>query len=923
MNPFLFILLLASLTTVARGTDFHLDIQPLLETRCISCHGSTKQKGNLDLSTLEATIKGGDSGPAITPGKPLESELLTRISLAHDDDDIMPPKGGPVSIEQRKQLTAWVSQGAKWPDGIILVDRAPEDITSPADADGLLSIAVYPPAVSLTSSADLQRLVAIASYQDGTTRDITRKVTFKPQNTTLVSVAGNLLRPRSDGATTLETSFHGKQANIPIQVLSSTAERPISFRLDVMPIFMRSNCNNGSCHGSARGQDGFMLSLFGYDPAGDYHRITRELTSRRINLAIPEESLLIEKAIGAVPHTGGTLFNNKSEYYHTLRNWLTSGAPDDDKEIATPVALNIYPEQVVLEGRGSKQQFIAIATYSDDTTRDVTSLAVFESNNSPTAAIEQDGMVTAGNRGEAFVMARFATFTVGSQAIVIPKDLKYSQPEFPSGNYIDPLVAGKLHKLRIVPSELCTDEQFLRRATIDITGTLPDEEQFSTFIADSSPDKRQALVDKLLARKEFTEVWVMKFAELLQIRTNPNNQVSYKATLLYYNWLQERIANNVPFNKIVQELLSSTGGTFTNPSTNYYQIERDTLKLSENVAQVFMGMRLQCAQCHNHPFDRWTMDDYYSFAAFFSQIGRKRAQDPREVIVYNRSNGDMKHPVGGKVMEPVFLGAEKPEIKSGQDRREILAEWMASSKNPFFSRNLANIVWAHFFGIGIINPVDDVRISNPASNPQLLDALAQRFTDYNYDFKRLIRDICTSRTYQLSTRVNESNQGDANNFSHGSIRRLRAEVMLDAISQATDTKNKFRGLPLGARAVQIADGNVSSYFLRTFGRAERKTVCSCEIKMEPNLGQALHLINGDATGSRITSGKVVATMLVNGKSPEHIIENLYIRTFSRIPTETELSQLLSKIDKDPKKIQQDLEDVFWALLNAKEFIFNH
>ena len=923
MNPVLFILLLAFLTTGARGIDFHRDIQPLLEARCISCHGSTKQKGNLDLSTLEAAIKGGESGPGITPGKPLESELLTRISLAHDDDDIMPPKGEPVSIDQRAQLTAWVSQGAKWPDGIILVDRAPEDITSPADAEGLLSIAVYPPAISLTSNADLQRLVAIASYQDGTTRDITRKVAFKPQNTTLVSVAGNLLRPRSDGETTLKTSFHGKQANIPIQVQSSTENRPISFRLDVMPIFMRANCNNGSCHGSARGQDGFMLSLFGYDPAGDYHRITRELTSRRINLAIPEESLLIEKAIGAVPHTGGTLFNNKSEYYHTFRNWLTAGAPDDKKDIATPVALNIYPEQIVLEGRGSKQQFIAVATYSDDTTRDVTSLAVFESNNSPAAAIEQDGMVTAGNRGEAFVMARFATFTVGAQAIVIPKDLKYSRPEFPSDNYIDPLLADKLHKLRIVPSDLCTDEQFLRRATIDITGTLPNEEQFRVFIADTSPDKRQALVDKLLTRKEFTEIWVMKFAELLQIRTDPNNQVSYKATLLYYNWLQERIANNVPFNKIVQELISSTGGTFTNPSTNYYQIERDTLKLSENVAQVFMGMRLQCAQCHNHPFDRWTMDDYYSFAAFFSQIGRKRAQDPREVIVYNRSNGDMKHPVGGQVMEPVFLGAEKPEIKSGQDRREILAEWMASPKNPFFSRNLANIVWAHFFGIGIINPVDDVRISNPASNPQLLDALAQRFTDYNYDFKRLIRDICTSRTYQLSTRVNESNQGDTNNFSHGSIRRLRAEVMLDAISQATDTKNKFTGLPLGARAVQIADGNVSSYFLRTFGRAERKTVCSCEIKMEPNLGQALHLINGDATGSRITSGKVVATMLANGKSPENIIENLYIRTFSRLPTETELSQLLSKIDNDPKKNQQDLEDVFWALLNAKEFIFNH
>ena len=441
----------------------------------------------------------------------------------------------------------------------------------------------------------------------------------------------------------------------------------------------------------------------------------------------------------------------------------------------------------------------AVAGYSDGTTRDVTSLTVFETNNAPSAAIDKDGMVTAGNRGEAFVMARFATFTVGSQVIVIPDDLEYQRPSFPPTNYIDEAVSAKLHKLRILPSDLCSDHEFLRRATIDITGTLPTEEDFLSFISDQSQDKRDKVVDKLLSRKEFTEVWVMKFAELLQISTNANNQVSYKATLLYYNWLQERIAKNVPFNKIVQELLSSTGGTFNSPSTNYYQIERDTLKLSENVAQVFMGMRLQCAQCHNHPFDRWTMDDYFSFAAFFSQIGRKSAQDPREVIVYNRASGDMKHPVGGKTMEPVFLGAEKPEIKRGQDRRAVLAEWMASPENPFFSRNLSNIVWSHFFGIGIIDPVDDVRISNPASNPQLLDALANRFTEYNYDFKKLVRDICTSRTYQLSTKVNDTNEGDTKNFSHSLSRRMRAEVLLDAISQVTDTKNKFRGSPTGCK----------------------------------------------------------------------------------------------------------------------------
>ncbi|MEE3177182.1 MAG: PSD1 and planctomycete cytochrome C domain-containing protein [Verrucomicrobiota bacterium] len=911
-------------TSGAIAVDFNKDIKPILETRCVSCHGIEKKKGDLDLSNLLSANKGGENGPAISPGKPEESELIHRITLAHDDDDIMPPKGEALTAPQIQALKEWISEEAKWPDGLILVKKdaiKPEDLAK--EALNLSSVSIYPPQASLTTNADLQRVVAVATYNDGTTRDITNRVTFEPKDTALVTVAGNLIRPRSDGETSISIKFHDKTAMTPLKIQSASTERKISFRLDVMPVFLRSNCNTGSCHGSARGQDGFMLSLFGYDPAGDYYRITRQLSGRRINLAFPDESLIIEKTTESVPHTGGKLFEKGSEYYNSILSWLQAGVPDDPNDIPAPTSLEIYPKQVVLEGKGTTQQFIALATYSDGTTRDVTSLALFETNNAPSAAISKNGTVTAGNRGEAFVMARFATFTVGSQIIVIPENLDYQRPEFPPKNYIDGLVAQKIHKLRILPSDLCTDEEFLRRATIDITGTLPTEDEFTAFIENTSPDKRDKIIDTLLARKEFTEVWVMKFAELLQISTNANNQVSYKATLLYYNWLQERIANNVPFNKIVQELLSSTGGTFSNPSTNYYQIERDTLKLSENVAQVFMGMRLQCAQCHNHPFDRWTMNDYYSFAAFFSQIGRKRAQDPREVIVYNKANGDMKHPVGGRVLEPVFLGAAKPEIKGGQDRREILGAWMASPENPFFSRNLANIVWSHFFGIGIIDPVDDVRISNPSSNPELLNALANRFTEYNYDFKRLVKDICTSRTYQLSTKVNPSNEGDTKNFSHALSRRMRAEVLLDAISQITQTKNKFKGLPVGARAVQIADGNVSNYFLRTFGRAERKTVCSCEVKMEPNLGQALHLINGDATGNRIVSGKVVATMITEGKPPEQIIDSLYIRAFGRKPTQTERSQLLAQIDTDPKKIKQDLEDVFWALLNAKEFMFNH
>ena len=371
----------------------------------------------------------------------------------------------------------------------------------------------------------------------------------------------------------------------------------------------------------------------------------------------------------------------------------------------------------------------------------------------------------------------------------------------------------------------------------------------------------------------------------------------------------------------MEDLLSSSGGTFSSPASNFYQVEQDTLKLSENVAQVFMGMRLQCAQCHNHPFDRWTMDDYYSFAAFFSQVGRKNAEDPRERIIFNSGGGEVKHPIGGRSMPPKFLGADVPNV-AGQDRRKVLAQWLASPRNPYFARNLVNIVWAHFLGRGIIEPVDDVRISNPAANPELLDELARRFIDYNFDFKKLVADICNSRAYQLSTQPNESNRLDTKNYAHAQIRRIRAEVLLDIITQVTATKNKFQGLPLGARAVQIADGNVNTYFLTTFGRAKRDTVCSCEVIMEPNLSQALHLLLGDTVNSRVPEGGVVAALLKEGKTPAQTIEDLYIRCFSRKPAAQEMADLSRMMASEENK-QQAFEDLFWALLNAKEFVFNH
>jgi hypothetical protein len=702
-------------------------------------------------------------------------------------------------------------------------------------------------------------------------------------------------------------------------VKDASAERPISFQLDVMPVFMRGGCNTGSCHGAARGKDGFRLSLFGFDPQGDYYRITRELGTRRINLASPADSLLIEKAIGAVPHTGGKRFAPESEYCQTLLAWLEAGAPNDEKPTPAVVGVDLYPPSAVLEGEGATQQFIARARYADGTDRDVTSLVTFMSNNDTAAPITEGGLVKAAARGEAFIMARFETHTVGNQVLTLPQDLKYTAPPI-TGNYIDQLVGEKLKKLRILPSELCTDEEFLRRATIDITGLLPTEEEYRDFLADSASDKRSRLVDRLLERKEFAEIWAMKWAELLMIKTT--NVVSNKTSFLYYTWLADRITSGVPLDQIVRELLSATGGTLKNPAAAYFHVERDTLKTAENVAQVFCGIRTQCAQCHNHPFDRWTMDDYYSFAAFFAQVGRKTGEDYREQIVFDRGGGEVRHPVGGRTMPPKFLGGDAPAIPAGKDRRLVLAEWITSPDNPYFATSVANRMWAHFFGQGIIEPVDDIRVSNPPSNPELFARLGEKLTEYKFDFKQLVRDICNSEAYQRSSVRNESNAGDERNFAHASARRIPAEQLLDCIGQATAAPDKFPGLPLGARAVQIADGATRNYFLTTFGRAPRDTVCACEAKTEPTLSQALHMLNGNTIQGKVQSGGLIKKLLAEKKEPQAVLDTLYVRCLTREPTAEERQRLLEIVKAAPN-VQQGLEDVFWAILNSREFLFNH
>lgn len=810
--------------------------------------------------------------------------------------------------------------------------------TMPAAATGLPvmeRIDVFPATISLQGGHDAQSFVVRGVDATSVTHDLTTEASVAVADARLAGLRGRAVVPVADGQTTLTVTWQSHRVDVPITVSNAASRRPVGFRLDVLPALTKSGCNNGACHGSARGQDGFHLSLFGYDPAGDYRTVTREAPGRRLNPALPEESLMLLKAVGGAPHTGGKLMERGDARYKTIVDWLAAGSPADPADVPVVVGLELFPQDIVLGGAGQSQALVVRAAYSDGADRDVTDLATFISNNDFAVTASPDGVVRAAHAGEALVMARFDALTVGTSVIVVPADSTAGvipPPPTPGqpGNYIDEHIDRKLAKLRITPSELCSDETFLRRATIDLIGLLPTPDEYERFLADPAPDKRAKLVDELMARKEFTELWVMKWAERLGIRSTL--QVSQKAMLLYHGWLSERLAAGTPINLIVRDLLAANGGTFTNPATNFYQLETDVLKLAENVAQAFLGMRIQCAQCHNHPFDRWTMDDYYGFAAFFSQVGRKGGEDPREMIIFNGGGGDLKHPVGGRVMAPKFLGGPVADV-AGKDRRAVLADWLTAKDNRMFARNVANFTWAHFFSRGIIEPADDLRVSNPPSNGPLLEALADRLIAYEFDHRRLVRDLCTSHAYQRAAESNASNASDVSNFSRMQVRRIRAESLLDAVAQVTRTPNKFAGLPRGARAVQIPDGNTYDYFLTTFGRSTRATVCTCEVRMEPNLSQALHLLNGETVHQRIKQGGVVAELIGQGRSPAEIVDKLYVTCLSRRPTDAERARLLDQLPPvDPTRpdakpddaaLRAALEDVFWAILNSREFMFNH
>jgi len=794
-------------------------------------------------------------------------------------------------------------------------------LCAPPAADAGARMEAYPSRIDLRPGQDFQRLTVVSTRADGLTTELTAGFTVESSPAGLARVEGGVVRGLSDGTGKLVIASNGVTVEIPLSVRGTGQKAPVSFSRDIMPIMTRAGCNGGKCHGAAAGKDGFRLSLFGFDPAGDHFRMVHEIADRRVSVARPENSLLVTKALGAVPHTGGGKVKAGSPFHDLVVRWIREGAGDDAATVAKPVAIHVYPPALVMEEGKTGSSLVVSANYDDGSVRDVTHLSAFYSSHDAVASADMDGIVRPAGRGEAFILARFATLTAGSAIITRPANSTFRFPDVRTHNAIDEAVHGRLRNLHIAPADTCNDAVFLRRASIDLNGRLPEPAELASFMADGRPDKRAKAIEAMAARPEFTDLWVMRFSEMLQIRTA--NGASPKGVGKYHDWLRERIATGSTIDKVVAEILSTTGGTFEKPAANYYQTETEPATLAENVAQAFLGMRIQCAQCHNHPFDRWTMDDYYGFTAFFSQVGYKSAPEPREIVIFNRGEGEIDHPLSRKPVAPRFLGERSDNpVDPGNDRRKLLAKWIEDPGNPYFARHVSNIVWSHFMGRGIVEPVDDVRSSNPPSNPELLDLLARKLVEWRFDIRKLAVFICQSRTYQLATSKKDASQADSAAFAVANIRRMRAEVLLDCLAQATGEPNKFAGKPAGTRAVQLLDGRTTNHFLGTFGRATRETPCACEVKSEPTLSQALHLLNGENTSAKVASGKRLGEVLKTRPDPLDAAAELFMVAFSRQPTSREKAGL-AEIAKSTMDSRQMLEDLFWSLLNSREFMFNH
>ncbi len=784
---------------------------------------------------------------------------------------------------------------------------------------------IEPAAFVLEGTESMQRLVVtgVTLHDEDLTTDYSRAAHYESSNPQVATVSSDgLVSPRGDGVAEIRTTYNGQTAVAHATVEGFVTDRTISFRNQIVPLFSKYGCNSGGCHGKATGQNGFKLSLLGFDPEFDYAAIVLQGRGRRVFPAAADRSLLLLKATGAVPHGGGSRIRTESSEYGLIRRWIEQGTPRGSASDPFLVKIDVYPKANIL-GRDSAQQMIVTATYSDGRTRDVSHEAQYKSNETHVANVDDEGLVTTDEgTGDTAVMARYLGHVDVYRLTVPLADTVAKWPSLPAGNYVDRLVEAKWRQLKLAPSPLADDATFLRRAYLDTIGTLPTPDEVRAFLADKDSQKRARWIDQILERNEYADFWAVKWGDILRNKRR-NGREAQRGTYAFHAWIRNAFATNMPYDQFVRGIIAAQGTVDQHPPVIWYREVRNLIHQTNDTAQLFLGTRMNCAQCHHHPYEKWSQDDYYQFQAFFARMGRKSGESAAEPAIFVRPDGDVRNPATGKIMAPRGLDGPPITLAEDEDPRQKLVDWMAQPGNPLFSKAICNRIWSHFMGRGLVEPFDDMRVTNPPSNPQLLDALAKDLLAHHFDLKHLMRTILNSTAYQLSSEPTPQNITDEQNYARAYPRRLIAEVALDAFSQLSGTNEGFGGLPPGTRAIQLPDEQSGSYFLDVFGRPTRETPCECERPREANLAQTLHLLNSSDVQSKIGANDGRIARLVKAKKADaEILEELYLTGLCRLPRDGERQTVLNYVAGQKDK-RAAWEDVAWAMVNTKEFLFNH
>jgi hypothetical protein len=814
-----------------------------------------------------------------------------------------------------------------------VADEAPVATPAPAPpalaVEEVAALTAEPARLRLTTGERAAFLIT-ARRADGTEADATDAAAITlnaPERAALESPG--VLRGRVAGTVVVTATLGAHRVELPVEITEPAAAPP-SFVRDVLPVLGRAGCNAGACHAKADGQNGFRLSVFSFDPQADYHQIVTAARGRRVFPSAPEESLLLLKATQEVAHEGGERFTRDSDAYRTLVRWIGGGLTFRGENEPALAKLEVLPAERRYR-KGARQRLVVLAHHADGSARDVTSLASYSANDKQIASVSDDGVVSIDQvSGQAVIVARFMG-VVGDSKVMVPADRVLPDAAYaglPVNNVIDEHAYTKFRQMGLLPSDVCSDGEFLRRASLDTLGLLPTAEEARAFLDDTGPDKRRKVVDRLLAHPAYADHWATKWADLL--RPNPD-RVGVKSVYLLDQWLRDSFRQNKPVDQLVRDILLTQGNTHRHGPAVIYRDRREPAELTTMFSQLFLGVRLDCAKCHHHPNEKWSQEDFHRFAAFFAPLRQKGGGISAPISGGNETffvvaGGTLKHPVTGEVMQPQPPDGPPAEVAPGADPRGALATWLLDPANPFFARAMANRVWSQFFGKGIVDPVDDFRLSNPPSNPALLDALAAELVRSNYDLKALMRTIMTSHVYQLSSEPNETNAADTRNFSRSYRRRLGAEMMADAIADVTGVPTAYPGLPPGSRAAQAWTYKIESRTMDAFGRPNSSSDCPCERNLRPAIGQSLHLMNSDQLHAKLTSTDAAARvqrLAASAASPREIVTELYLACYTRQPTEEELAVATAGFGDDPAARRQAIEDVFWALLNSAEFVFNH